>query len=96
LLGGKVFLYDQTDTSLWGKIVGFTKTSAVLNGPVVIVKSGRMVNPGWGLTPDTVYYAGSNGLITATPPSNDMDVPIGLALDANTLEINIYEQVLLN
>ena len=95
ILAGVVYHFDYTDISLWGKLLGFTKASATIGSTVTVVKAGKMVNPGWGLTPDTVYYADSNGLITATPPTSNLDIPVGLAIDANTLEINIFEQVIL-
>ena len=93
---GKVYYYDQLDTSLWGKLVGFTKASANTDEQVIVVKAGKMNNPGWGLIQNTVYYAGSNGLILSTPPTTNMDIPVGLALDSDNLDINIFEQVLLN
>jgi hypothetical protein len=90
--GGKVYYYNQTESE-WGKIVGFSKTAVVINNPVEVISSGKVTNVGWGLTPDVIYYAVPNGLISAIPPVSGVSVAVGLALDADSLEVNIFEQI---
>jgi hypothetical protein len=93
LSGGKAYLFDPTDENNYNKAIGFSLNSVIVNDIVTVLKVGNVVG-GLVLVPDTLYYAGPNGTITATPPSTGVIVTVGTALDANTLVVDIQQSII--
>lgn len=81
-------VFSATDTSLVGRNVGFT-TGAASDGGDLSVRTHGPLEGFSGLIPDALYYAGAAGAITATPPTANLLVPVGFALTATKLFINI-------
>lgn len=95
LKNGEAFLFDQTDELNTYKAIGFTKTAVNIGDNVEVIYFGLLESAGWGLTPDTVYYAnGSLGIISLTPPSVGISQAVGIALDSDTLLIELEEPVI--
>jgi hypothetical protein len=95
LKDGKVWLADKADKTNAGRIIGMT-LGAVIEGDIVTVrKIGKISNPGWGLTPNTLYFLHSNGEISASIPTSGFVQNIGAAIDQDTLEIRITIPILL-
>lgn len=93
LISGKVYLFDPTIDSNADRIIGFTKTSAILNGSVVVIKEG-IVNS-LSLVQNNTYYGVASGLITSTIPTSGILIRVGIALDSSTLQINKSEPIIL-
>ena len=94
-IGSQVFYFDASNISGYGKQLGMTSQSAVTGANINVILIGIVNNPGWGLITDSIYYASTNGLITTTIPTSNLDVRIGVAIDSNTLRLEISDQVIL-
>lgn len=77
--------YDPTTTAGYGKAVGVSKHAAAANGDLAIALIGPVTLVGAGFTPGTRFWAAANGMLTSTPPTNGLVVPVGYAVDADTL-----------
>jgi hypothetical protein len=93
---GKAVHFDPTDTSNIRKHLGFANNDASVNTTVMVYHDGVIVFSGWGLTPDAVYYATTDGNITTTPPSTGIKMAVGVAIDSNSLKIEFSEPVIKN
>lgn len=92
---GKALHFDPTTESNYGKVIGIGLNAAALDGAVEIALDGIVVNPGWGLTAGTVYYAGADGTLTATVPVSGIAMYVGVALDTDTLRISLSTPIIL-
>jgi len=88
LQSGTARLFDP-GTSEVGSVVGISTQSVAAGVILPVIYEGEVVHIGWGLTPDTIQYATASGLVSSNPPSFGLVQPVGLALDANTLLLNI-------
>lgn len=95
LNGTGVVLRNQVTEAVMYCCLGFTTASALLGEDVTVTIAGLHENAGWGLTPGAVYYAAANGGITAIPPVTGISQVVGVAIDANTLFVNINEPILM-
>lgn len=87
--------FDPSDEENAGRVLGLTSSAASLGESVNVVSMGKLNNPGWSLTPGTVYYASSTGNITSTPPSTGISIRVGVAVDSDTLDVHISEPYIL-
>ena len=91
---GKAFYYDANDQTQTGKILGITIQAGALNDPINVVSAGNVVNIGWGLVPNSIYYTTTNGLITnSLPPPPLTFQRVGVAVDSDTLKLEFSEPV---
>lgn len=81
--------YDPSDLSLYGKAVGITKHAAAAAGMIDVVAAGKVDLVGAGYTPGTKFWAGPNGTLVSTAPVTGLIVPVGYAIDADTLFVQI-------
>ena len=92
--GGKAFYFNPLNDLNIGKVLGITNQSATLNSQIDVVTGGSVVDIGWGLITDSIYYAGFNGTITTMLPISPFVFQrIGVATDANTLKLEFSEPV---
>ena len=71
--------------------------SAVAQGFSTFLRAdGPFTNPDWVLVPNTPYYLGVDGLLTAVAPATGYIVRIGTAVSTTTLFISIQEPILLS
>ena len=97
MAAGKVYKFDPSDITLYGKHLGFATSTVVMDAPVKVQQIGRIIKPGWGLTPDATYYALENGLIgTAVTAIEKIVLPVGVALSATELYINFGTFYIIN
>jgi hypothetical protein len=96
VVGGDAFYYDETTDASMGATIGMTNAAASMGANVDVVIEGKVNSPGWGLTPGTVYFIASNGLISATPPASGVSLRVGVALDADTLLFKTDDEIFLN
>lgn len=86
---------DRTTLTHQDKILGMTTTSAAASGdPIDIVTSGKVSDPSLSFIPGAVYLDTAGGY-TQVRPTSGLWVIVGVAIDANTLDINIHLPVLL-
>lgn len=88
LKGGEVFLADNSNNECIGSIIGMSNQAAGLGANVDVILQGEITLTPWGLTQDSIYFLGTSGAITVTPPSTGLLYKIGYAQDTNTLVIN--------
>lgn len=91
----KAVHFDPSEENNTGKTLGVSKNAAVTDDPVTVVHQGIIKSSGWGLTPDAIYYAGSNGTITVTIPTSGILQRIGIAVDSDTLMVKFSEPIVL-
>lgn len=95
LKDGKAFYYDITNENNLGTFIGITNQSSVTDTDIDVYGFGQVINFGWGLTPNATYYAGTNGQMTTTAPTLGILQRIGVAVDANTLRMQLSEPLIL-
>jgi len=92
LAGGSVYLFDPIANAAQS-VVGITLHSATFGLPVQVQTSGELFYNGWGLTPGVTYYANDFGVVTDTPPVLGIWQPLGIAIDSDTLSLNIKNTI---
>lgn len=88
LSDGKIYLFDPTDSAHYGKVLGISKTSAVADGPIVVM-IGETVKVGTTLTVGETYFAGAGGILQTTALTSGISQRIGLACLPDTLLLNL-------
>jgi len=84
---GKVWVADNTNDDIIGRVIGMSNQAANESATVEVILQGEITLNLWGLVPNSVYYLGTDGAITASVPAGTL-YKIGVAKDANTLIIN--------
>lgn len=84
LLPDGAHYYDPTVPN-YGKAVGVSKHAAAAGADLAIALIGPVSLIGAGYTPGTRFWAATNGMLTSTPPVTGVVVPVGYAVDADTL-----------
>ena len=80
-------LYDSLNANHAYSLTGVSISSASAGESLAVQSAGLVTIPGWGLTPDAVYYAGAAGTLVLNPDANGAFIqPIGRALDANRFQ----------
>ncbi len=96
IVGGEAFYYDPTDENNAGRDVGITKGAAIAGAMVEVVSKGIMTGFSGALVQDSIYYVGLLGTLTDTVPTGPgIDMRVGVAVDANTLNVNFSEPCIL-
>ncbi|MCO5252538.1 MAG: hypothetical protein M9949_14115 [Candidatus Kapabacteria bacterium] len=88
LKDGLAYKASNDNPECFNRLVGMSVNSASL-GDAVTVRTGKIVNPGWGLSANAIYYLGLDGNITLTSPSTGIWQIVGYASDTETLIVNI-------
>ena len=86
LVGGVAMLADQATTAA-GAVIGFSAGAATQGELVTIRRSGLAGIS--GLAQDAIYYLGSAGAVTATPPATGLLQSLGVAQSTNQLSIHL-------
>ena len=87
--GAGAAVYASNATASDAVVVGITFTAASAGQNVVIKTSGIIEDAGWAWTKGPVYL-GTNGTLTQTAPTGGaIVVPVGRALTATKLQIDI-------
>lgn len=95
LSSGKAIYYDTTDENNIGKVLGITNQAALTNELVEVIGDGLMTGFSGSLIPNSVYYAGVNGTLTAVIPSINIFQRIGVAINSNTLKVDFSEPIII-
>lgn len=95
LINGELFVGDNLDETHCNRIVGLATNSATAAGQEVEVQSsGEVTNAGWNFNPGDRLFLGPNGaIITSISPSDTLMVPIGHAIDNDTIFIDIKPSI---
>jgi hypothetical protein len=97
LSGGKAVYFNPNNENNIGRVLGITKHAAILNASVNVIMDGIIINAGWGLTTDAIYYADNNGMITTAIPAPPFIFQrIGIAVNPNTLKLEFSEPISTN
>lgn len=91
LVNGEIVIADNADETHCNRTIGLALNSTTAAGQEVEVQSsGEVTNSGWSFTPGDRLFLGPNGaIITSISPSDTLMVPIGHAIDADTIFIDI-------
>lgn len=88
LKDGLAYKASNDNPECFNRLVGMSINAASL-GDAVTVRTGKIVNQGWGLSANAIYYLGLDGNITLTSPSTGIWQIVGYASDTETLIVNI-------
>jgi hypothetical protein len=92
LSNGGVKHFDNTESN-YNKAIGFSINAGTV-GEIIMIKRHGKLNSFGSLIPDATYYAGTNGSITATFPSNgELFVEVGTAVNASTLDVKLNHEL---
>ena len=92
LSGGGVKHFDNTESN-YNKAIGFSVNAGITGELIMIKRFGKLSSFG-SLIPDATYYAGNNGSITTSFPSNgELFVEVGTAVNASTLDIKLNHEL---
>lgn len=83
------FYYDPTDLTQYGKLIGLTKAAATISDAVTIATIGEVLLVGIGFTPGNRFWAGPNGTLLTSPPTSGLVVPVGYAVDSDTINLQL-------
>ena len=83
------FYFDPTDAAQYGKAVGITGSAVGIGDAVEVHCNGVVPLVGAGFTPGQRFWAGPNGTLLTSPPSSGLVVPVGYAIDADNLFVQI-------
>lgn len=72
---------------------GIALNAATSGDNVNVVLFGKITISGWGLAPETPYYANTNGALSTSPSSTGRSQLIGISTDAETLYVNIQQAI---
>lgn len=89
--GGEAVYFDISTSASIGKELGISNNATSTGGSVEILTNGIITNPGWGLTPDTIYYAGASGIIQSTAPNPGVVLQVGVAVTVDSLKIGLSQ-----
>lgn len=96
IVAGQAFYYDPTNENNVGRDVGITKGSVIMGANVEVVSKGVMTGFSGSLIQDDIYYVDLLGQLTSViPVGPGIDMRVGVAIDANTLNINFSEPCIL-
>lgn len=84
---------DNTDLNTVSKVIGFTKTSAVLYDLVSIASSGEL-NGFTGLTVNAPVYVSTNGNYTQVLPTSGYIQRVGIPINSTTILVNLSEPII--
>jgi len=83
------FYYDPTDLTQYGKLIGITKAAANMGDAVTIATIGAVTLVGIGFTAGSRFWAGPNGTLLTSPPVSGLVVPVGYAIDTDTMNLQL-------
>lgn len=85
---GKVYKFDPANYLHMRGIVGFTKTSALTGAMVEVVFAGYFEDDGITLSPDAPVFAGTNGVLSSTPPASGIIACVGTSVSTKKFLIS--------
>lgn len=91
-VAGRVYKADKDATTVDNfHAIGLVLAGASTGSPIAITKMGKMTATAHGFTVGLPVYLGASGAVVQTAPStvNEAVVKLGMAVDANTLEVQI-------
>ena len=89
MVAGEVFKLTP-GTLVESREIGVTMQSCLIGGIINVAIEGYLDITGFGLIPDTVYYCGANGALTATKPTSNI-IKVGVAITSDILLVSINE-----
>lgn len=91
---GKVY-YADANTPSCKSVIGLTTHSAAINETVAVQTTGQLSNVGgWSFTPGALVFVGENGQIVSTPVGTAFFSNVGLAVSADTINIEVQPTIL--
>ena len=92
---GKVYKYDITNEEHYGKFIGISKTSAILNASIEVYKVGDIAQEvGSGWSDGQIYYISPTSLLTTIAPSTGTVVRIGVGVATDKIIINSSQEII--
>ena len=92
---GKVGYVDPSDPDQAHAALGLT-TGAVADGALASVQfAGPITEPSWAWTPNLPIFVGAAGIPTQSPPSSGFHAPVGVAVSATSMVIQLKSPIVL-
>lgn len=92
---GNVGYVDPSDPAQAHAALGLTVGAASGGTAVEVQYAGAMTEPSWSWTANLPIFVGAAGVPTQTPPSVGFHAPIGVAVSATSMVIQIKTPVVL-
>lgn len=92
LKDGLAYKASYDNPECFNRIVGMSVNAANL-GEMVTVRNGKIVNPGWGLTANALYFLGLDGQLTTVPPTTGILQEVGYSVETNEFYVNINSAI---
>lgn len=92
-IGGLAYNFDPTDLSHYRKVVGISRNSVTTGQPVKILVNEQIAT-GLTLTAGAIYFGDTAGQLTTTAPTSGISQPLGVAIDATKLLIQIQTPII--
>ena len=93
LSGNQVILFDPTDPTHYGKVLGISYNSGNL-GDVITVITDDEVTFGIPLLDGVIYYGGANGTLVSTAPTTGIVQPVGMSNASGRFIVHIGTPIL--
>jgi hypothetical protein len=92
----KIYKYDITDPSHYGKCIGISKTAASINTNITVSLVGsEITSAGSGWLVGETYFVSATSLLTVTPPTTGILKRIALGTATDRVQIVNYEERIL-
>ncbi len=92
---GKVYYADASDIATKG-VLGFTQNAVSANENVTVMTYGQLSNVGgWTFTAGNPVFVTSNGQISSTVSGTAYVCAVGLAISADTINIEVQPTIIL-
>src|SRR5690606_20874763 len=90
MVGDSLYNFDPTNTDHYNKVVGISIAPGNINTVIDYVKYGvwktsLLTN----ITPNAIYYANSDGILTTVTPAEGIFQEVGFGMDVDTLFVRI-------
>lgn len=86
---GLAYIADAGTVADAGRFVGISVTSATTGNPVQFQQNGIINNNGFLFTPGETVYLGLSGALVQTPGTGLFELPVGVAISASELAVEI-------
>lgn len=93
LQGGKAYKFNPNDLNHLGRVLGITRTSGLTDAQITVQTNGECYDAAYELTPEKPCFCDAEGRITTNVPATKIIQPLGVALDAKTLYLNILTPI---
>ena len=94
LNGGKLEYFNSNNLDCYGKALGITLQSGLLNEPISVRIQGKVENIGWGLTEGKIYFSNDIGELITDSSNSLIYNELGYAISQDEFMVNISDSII--